>query len=990
MIKKVLRAVFIVFPIISSAQQMWINEIHYDNTGGDVSEFVEVIVEDALPAVDLTKVEVVFYNGKDGKVYLNFNPHPLSGFVTNDMSLNGFKIYSQLISGIQNGNPDGVALVNNGVVVEFISYEGTFIASNGPANGMTSVDIGVAEPGAIGQSLQLSGTGNLRQLFTWQGPATATRGTLNNNQIFADVPPKIASLFPADGTAGVDYKTPIQIEFTEPVNVSNPASVNLSCSGGSMPQNFNITQNGDAMHYLVTPVNFWTSSTTCNGTVLAANVTDTDFGNQLDGNGNGVAGDDFNFSFTVAGDPPVPTVTSVSPVDGTVLVPQSFTVDVTFNKSVNLTSNAISLNCPNAAAFTHTSYANVSGVTLTTSAPVAQGSFCTVTLNASGITDTVSQLDGDGDGVAGGNFSFTFAIIEPIYAINKIQGTTDTSPLAGSFVRTTGTIVTAVSPSGFFMQTADANADGDANTSEGVFVFSSTAVAVGDVVDVRGRVVEFNGLTELDMVSSVNITASGAAMPTPVTFDASTPSTDPSNLTCVNNFECFEGMLINVTNGSVNTGTGHFGEFMATATGSRAIRDPGIEFSQTGDSQLPPFPSTSYAPDIFDENPELFEVDTNGLMGMPIVELNGGSTFSATGVLTYQFGDYSLLPKQLSTIPRSFAPITAPGATEIAIATQNMLRFFDDQDDPLINDFDEDNTTTQVFMDRVAQASLYFRTKMNSPDVIVLEEIENFHSVQAIALDMTNNSTDTYTAHLSDGNDIGGIDIGILTKDTVSNVVITQLGKNEVLQFGMTGRFLHDRPPLLLNATVTKGGLTRTINVLGIHTRSRSGITGSQRQRIRNKHLEQALSIAKMVQSLQSPTVPLVVLGDFNDFEFSDGYADVIGEIKGSADPLKNLLSSNGNSVVNPPLINAVETLPTTERYSFIFRGTIQALDHALLNPAAASFLKRTQYVRGNSEAPAKYNGDYTQLLGMSDHDGLIVYFDLSTTLETIFLNGFE
>lgn len=43
-----------------------------------------------------------------------------------------------------------------------------------------------------------------------------------------------------------------------------------------------------------------------------------------------------------------------------------------------------------------------------------------------------------------------------------------------------------------------------------------------------------------------------------------------------------------------------------------------------------------------------------------------------------------------------------------------------------------------------------------------------------------------------------------------------------------------------------------------------------------------------------------------------------------------------------------------------------------------------------NGDAPAKYNGDYSQLLGMSDHDGLIVYFDLSTILETIFLNGFE
>ncbi len=516
-------------------------------------------------------------------------------------------------------------------------------------------------------------------------------------------------------------------------------------------------------------------------------------------------------------------------------------------------------------------------------------------------------------------------------------------------------------------------------------------MTIGDVVDVRGRAVEFNGLTELDMVSSVNIIASGATMPTPVTFDATTPSTDPTSLTCLNNFECFEGMLVSVANGVNNTGTGNFGEFMATATGSRAVRDPGIEFSQTGDSQLPTFPSATYDPDIFDENPELFEVDTNGLMGMPILELNGGSTFSATGVLTYQFGDYSLLPKQITSTPRSFDPITTLGANEIAIATQNMFRFFDDDNDPLIDDFDEDNTTTQEFTDRVTQASLYFRTKMNSPDVIVLEEIENINSVQAIATQMNfDDPSHTYSAYLIEGNDVGGIDVGMLTKETVSNVVITQLGKDEVLQFGMTGRLLHDRPPLLLNATITKGMLSRQFNILGVHARSRSGITGSQRQRIRNKHLEQALSIANMVQNLQSPTIPLVVLGDFNDFEFSDGYADVIGEIKGTADPLKNLLSSNGNSVVSPPLVNAIDTLPVTEKYSFIFRGTIQALDHVLLNITGSNFLTQTQYVRGNSDSPAQYEGNYSQLLGMSDHDGLIVYFDLNTILETIFLNGFE
>lgn len=986
MLKKNFLVLLLAFPLFSTAQQMWINEIHYDNTGGDVDEFVEVVVEDTFMG-SLSDLEIIFYNGSNGTIITQSEPRTLNTFDVGQNS-GGFTIYSRLFpSGIQNGNPDGIALINGGTVVEFISYEGTLTATEGPANGMTSVDIGVAEPGAIGESLQLSGQGNLRNLFTWQAPATATRGLLNNNQIFADVAPQLLSIFPSDGTTGVNFLTPLQLAFSEPVNVST-ASFSVVCAGGSIsPPGLVVSQNGDASHYNVTPSPFWPESTTCEVTVITTQVTDLD-------NNNPLAGGDVTISFTMAGDSPIPTLASVSPLDGAVLVPQMFSVVVNFSENVNLTTNAISISCPNTVTFTHTSYSNVNSVTLTPTAAIAEGSFCTVLLNGINITDTdgpdFAALDGDGDGVAGGDFSFSFAIIEPIYAIYEIQGSTDTSPLANKFVRTQGNVVTAVSSSGFFMQTPEPG-DSNSDTSDGIFVFSSAAVTLGDVVDVRGRAVEFNGLTEIDMVSSVNITASGASMPTPVTFDVMTPSTDPNSPTCLNNFECFEGMLVTVATGSVNTGTGNFGEFMATATGERAVRDPGIEFSQTGDSQLPPFPSATYDPDIFDENPELFEVDTNGLMGMPILELNGGSTFSATGVLTYQFGEYSLLPKQISATPRVFVPITPTAATEIAIATQNMFRFFDDVNDPLIDDFDEDNTTTQEFTDRVAQASLYFRTKMNSPDVIVMEEIENLNSVQAIATQMnTDDPSHTYSAHLVEGNDVGGIDIGMLTKETVSNITITQLGKDEVLQFGMTGRPLHDRPPLLLNATITKGMLSREFNVLGVHTRSRSGITGSQRQRIRNKHLEQALSIANMVQNLQSSTVPLVVLGDFNDFEFSDGYADVVGEIKGTADPLKNLISSNGSSVVNPPLSNAVDALPAAEKYSFIFRGTIQALDHVLLNTTGSSFLTQTQYVRGNSDSPAQNVGDYSQLLGMSDHDGLIAYFDLNTILDTIFINGFE
>ncbi len=325
-----------------------------------------------------------------------------------------------------------------------------------------------------------------------------------------------------------------------------------------------------------------------------------------------------------------------------------------------------------------------------------------------------------------------------------------------------------------------------------------------------------------------------------------------------------------------------------------------------------------------------------------------------------------------------------------------MLRFFDDVDDPEVDDFQENSTTTETFNARVGQASLYIRQWMKNPDVLVLTEVENLNVLQNIADQIALDSGNIqYGAHLIEGNDFGGIDIGILTKQTVSDITVTQLGADEVLQFGGTNARLHDRPPLWINATVSLGSLVQEVNVLGVHLRSRSGITGSDRERIRNKHFEQSLSVAQMVQNIQSaaPEVPLAVIGDFNDFEFSDGYADMVGEISGIVEPEKNLLSSDGVSIINPvdpPLTNAVNLLAPEQRYSFVFRGVIQALDHVLINDAGMMLLSETAYVRGNVDAPRQLEDDFTQPLAMSDHDGLMIKLELIDANDLIFRNGFE
>jgi len=70
-------------------------------------------------------------------------------------------------------------------VIQFLSYEGTINATTGPANGLTSTDIGVSESGStpIGHSLQLKGEGSNYSDFTWDGPIGGTPGMPNTDQI---------------------------------------------------------------------------------------------------------------------------------------------------------------------------------------------------------------------------------------------------------------------------------------------------------------------------------------------------------------------------------------------------------------------------------------------------------------------------------------------------------------------------------------------------------------------------------------------------------------------------------------------------------------------------------------------------------------------------------------------------------------------------------------------------------------------------------------
>ena len=578
-------------------------------------------------------------------------------------------------------------------------------------------------------------------------------------------------------------------------------------------------------------------------------------------------------------------------------------------------------------------------------------------------------------------------VITPTLEIYEIQGNGESSPVEGLIVTTLANVVTALGTDGFFMQTPTERSDGDVDTSDGIFVFQDAAptVAAGDLVDVTGQVAEFFGFTEFAAGSSVTVVGTGT-LPAPVVFDASTPSPDPEIPSCAIEFECYESMLIEVGSGAVTGPNQRFGsdpiaEVFITAAPERTFREPGIEFPG-----LPTLP-------VWDGNPEVFELDPDKL-GLPNQIIPAGSTFSAQGVLGFEFGGYELWPVELTVDERMLPiPVRPRDFDEFTIGSLNMFRLFDDIDDPadVRSDGevrDDEVVSTEEYLRRREKLVQYILDVLRAPDVLAVQEVEKLGVLEDLAEDIAiAEPSVVYTPYLVEGNDRGTIDIGFMVRRSITVDEVVQLGKDETYVNPITGLedILHDRPPLRLKGSYLDQS---PFEVFGVHMRSLGGIDGSEGERVRQKRFEQANSVAEKVQALQSdsPMARIVVTGDFNAFEFSDGYVDLVGQIVGDFVPGENLIcdTNDCDDLVDPNLSNRVLALEQDDRYSFIFRGSAQILDHVLVSEMMDPFVNDLQYGRGNADAAVDLiNGGSTPLRS-SDHDGLVLYLHADGDLDGV------
>ena len=174
-----------------------------------------------------------------------------------------------------------------------------------------------------------------------------------------------------------------------------------------------------------------------------------------------------------------------------------------------------------------------------------------------------------------------------------------------------------------------------------------------------------------------------------------------------------------------------------------------------------------------------------------------------------------------------------------------------------------------------------------------------------------------------------------------------------------------------------KTGQPFEFTVIVNHLKSFLGYNDPKQQdNVRMKKRLQAEFLAKSVQERQAknPSERIVLVGDFNAYQFNDGIVDVIGTIKGKPAPKESVMNPS-EDLVNPDLINLADVIKSDQQYSYTFDGNTQILDHVLINEAMKSHISGFGYVRLNADFPAIYRNDDARVERYSDHDAAVAYF---------------
>lgn len=244
----------------------------------------------------------------------------------------------------------------------------------------------------------------------------------------------------------------------------------------------------------------------------------------------------------------------------------------------------------------------------------------------------------------------------------------------------------------------------------------------------------------------------------------------------------------------------------------------------------------------------------------------------------------------------------------LSVVTWNVHNLVDDEYDGADQEWVENTSVWESHRDAVGQV-----LQEIDADIVVLQEVE--HEGVLSELNAQTLGSRYSELVLREGNDPRGIDVGLMSKFPVDQV-ISHAGD----EFTVVGQpapvYTYSRDCLEVHLTYNG----RHLVLLGVHYKAKDNDNPDKRL----AEAQHTRSIADTITA-QDPQAGVVILGDFNDTPGSLPYDWTVGSFQGHPEA--------------DWYVNAPNTLPEAERWTFDYLGMRELVDQQMSSPTLAAMI---------------------------------------------------